>query len=372
MRHRPTSALGRPAAAWIRYALPAVVLLVVAVHPSPAFAVSGHAVIDAVNSERAARGLAALQPYSDTSQVSRANGHLATTNSFHGLAGEVGPWYLSNGATSFAENQAYRDTGSASATAFAKMWTGSPGHAKNQFNPEATHIAAAVTSAGGIVYATVHLLRIPKASTSSTPPPPPEAAPDPEPEPAAPPKKKAEPKAEPQATTTTPAPADPAPPNDDAAPEPPDEAPVVPDPEPRSEWPDVSQLDTELAARLEAMRGDGSGNGRNDGGANEGGNGVQPATTVPAQPRAEVSAAALELAEWSADTLSVLLTGGAPDDVEVLAVTLGSDADPWTRPAMAAFWLLAVAALAASAVAALLHRRVRSPARTCVPPTSVR
>ena len=179
----------------------------------PAFATSASAIIKAVNAERTARGLAPLAAFGDNSMAKRSNDAFVATGELHGRFKEASSWYRSNGATSVAENQARFPESSGSAKSVAKAWSDSAGHAANQFNKNATHIAAAVTTTGGNVYYTVHILE----ARSRTSDPEPEPAPKPKPAPKPPPK---EPAPEPQAPAKPAQPAPPSEPVADASPAP--------------------------------------------------------------------------------------------------------------------------------------------------------
>ena len=169
--------------------LVATAVLVVLTTP-PAVATTASSIIDAVNAERVARGLAPLQSFGDNSMAKRSNDAFVATGALHGLFKEASSWYRSAGATSVAENQARFPESTASGKTVARAWADSEGHASNQFNPSATHIAAAEKSSGGNVYYTVHVLEAgshkPPTKSEPEPAPKPPKKPPPEPPPPAP------------------------------------------------------------------------------------------------------------------------------------------------------------------------------------------
>lgn len=169
--------------------------------PAPAHATSAGAIIDAVNAERASRGLPTLQTYGDTTMAIHANDVFVETGEPHGARSTVAAWYLDGGADSFRENQANFPTGQTSAGAIVAAWLISDDHAANLLAADATHIVAAVRASDGRTYVTVHVLTYGSAAPPSdpdddeddeeaedepAPAPAPEPQPDPEPEPVAP------------------------------------------------------------------------------------------------------------------------------------------------------------------------------------------
>jgi hypothetical protein len=151
---------------------------------APAAATSASAVVAAINAERSARGLPPLTAYADASMALRATDDLIASGGYHGLWSTSVAWYRERGVRPRSENQGRGTAAAGSAASIAAAWSASPGHARNQFDPEVTHVAAAARTVGSTTYYTVHFVIAGATAAGSSPRPDPEPAPAPQAAPA--------------------------------------------------------------------------------------------------------------------------------------------------------------------------------------------